>query len=95
MTLGARRIFRITLIVAACNFALFYGIALAIGGDAFNGKAEGGHYYLGGHGHLTEVSSVTYWYSFTHAISVFCTHGAALVIGLASAGFGPRGEGNQ
>jgi len=45
------------LLVAAVNFTAFFVAALALGGDAINGKAEGGRYYLSHHGKYTEVVS--------------------------------------
>lgn len=59
--------------IAILNFLLFFVIAWLIGGDAVNGKAEGGHYYLANHGQLTEVSYFVYMYSKLHVYSVFIT----------------------
>jgi hypothetical protein len=84
-----------TVIAAVINFALFALIAFVIGGDAVNGKREGGRYYLALRSQYTEVSAWLYWYSFIHVIFVFCTHIAAIVIGLAYTDFGPRGAGNR
>lgn len=95
MSPKSKRIFYSTLIIAAVNFALFFLIALAIGGDAVNGKTEGGKYYLANHGKYTEVSPVLYWYSFIHVITVLCTHVAALVVGLALGSSARRGEANR
>lgn len=45
-----------------------------------NGKIEGGHYYLGEHGHFTEVSRQVYTYSRNHAQFMILTHGLAFVV---------------
>lgn len=63
------------------NFVAFVIVAVAIGGDAVNGKAVGGHYYLASHGKLTEVSEAVYTYSLWHVRSVFVTHPLAMLTG--------------
>ena len=70
-----------TVLGVACmaNFAVFFIVALAIGGDAFNGKAEGGRYFLANHGKLTEVSRAVYDYSRYHTMSLFITHPLAFL----------------
>jgi hypothetical protein len=54
-------------IVAGGNFALFAVITFASGGDALNGEREGGRYFLGSHGHYTEVARSFYYFSYIHA----------------------------
>lgn len=49
-------------------------IAEQIGGDAVNGKAEGGKYFVANHGKYTEVSRETFEYSRRHVYSVWFTH---------------------
>lgn len=51
-----------------------------IGGDAINGYAEGGRYFLRAHGKATEVSQAVFTYSKWHAISVFVTVALAMAI---------------
>jgi hypothetical protein len=68
--------------IGIINFALFFVIALLIGGDALNGKVEAGHYYLGNHGKYTEVSFIVYAYSTFHTVSLFFTHPLAMIAGL-------------
>ena len=68
--------------IAIINFLLFFVIALLIGGDAVNGKAEGGHYYLANHGLLTEVSYLVFMYSKLHVYSLFITHPLGMLAGL-------------
>ena len=55
------------------NFAIYIGVGTVIGGDAFNGKVENGHYYVMWHGKYTEVSSAVWHYSRIHTISIFIT----------------------
>ena len=58
------------------NFIAFIAIALYIGGDAVNGKAESGHYYLFGYIYrlgskdYTEVTRDLFTYSQRHSYSV-------------------------
>lgn len=61
------------------NFTVYWFVALAIGGDAVNGKVVDGHYYLANHGHLTEVSRETFNYSLIHTRSIFVTHPLAFI----------------
>jgi hypothetical protein len=68
-------------IVAIVNFGAFVLIAESIGGDALNGHAVQGHYFLSNHGRLIEVSRATFEYSKWHAISLFVTHPLAIFIG--------------
>ena len=62
---------RVLLNLVMLNFALFFGVALALGGDAVNGTVRDGHYYLMNHGKYTEVSRAVFRYSMVHTISVF------------------------
>lgn len=78
--------FRYRCLLAVCglgvlNFVIFVIVAVAIGGDAVNGKAVGGHYYLASHGKLTEVSEAVYTYSLWHVRSLFVTHPLAILTG--------------
>ena len=58
------------------NFIVFMAIALYIGGDALNGKAESGHYYIFGYVYrsgikgYTEVTRDLFTYSQWHSYSV-------------------------
>ena len=70
MTHGERLLFW----TAIVNFFVFVAIAVALGGDAFNGTASDGHYYLMEHGIYTEVSRAIFIYSTIHALSLFVTH---------------------
>lgn len=55
--------------VAIVNFFVFVMALLYLGGDALNGRQEGGKYFLSQHGNLTEVSTLIFSYSKFHAIS--------------------------
>jgi hypothetical protein len=69
---------RVLCVIAILNFASFWIIAVVSGGDALNGKAEGGHYFLMSHGRYTEVSKAFFDYSAIHATSVWITHPAVI-----------------
>ena len=70
---------RVLLVIAAVNFTTFWIIAAISGGDALNGKLEGGRYFLCSHGRYTEVSHAFFRYSYVHAITVLMTHPAAIL----------------
>jgi hypothetical protein len=61
------------------NFIVFFVVAVVLGGDAINGKTDGGRYFLANHGRLTQVSRGIFEYSRYHAISLFITHPMALL----------------
>lgn len=69
-------------IVAIVNFVTYAVIASIIGGDAMNGYAAGGHYFLGNKGHFTEVSRGLWEYSKWHTVSIFVTHPLAFIVGV-------------
>jgi len=58
---------------------VFFVVALILGGDAMNGKAEGGKFFLANHGKLTEVSRETFVYSRYHVLSLLITHPIAFL----------------
>jgi hypothetical protein len=83
--------------VAVVNFITFVVLSLAWGGDALNGKAAGGRFYLGHKGRFVEVSEARWRASRAHAISVLITHPLAVVVGglllnYAAGGAPPRGR---
>jgi hypothetical protein len=53
------------------NFALFIIISAFLGGSAGNGIVRSGHYYVGAHGKITEVSERIYRFSQIHEYSTF------------------------
>ena len=62
--------------------AIFFVVAMFIGGDAVNGFARDGHYYLSNKGHLTEVGQSLFMYSKWHVYSLLVTHPLGLICGL-------------
>jgi hypothetical protein len=56
------------------NFFAALALAMFLGGDAFQGRVEDGHYWLGYKGRYQEVSAGTYWFSRLQLFSVFITH---------------------
>lgn len=65
---------RAIIALALVNFVSYVLIAAQLGGDAINGLARDGHYYLMSHGAYTEVSETVFTYSRWHAYSLWCTH---------------------
>jgi hypothetical protein len=78
--------------LAVINFLTFMAIASYLGGDAFSGKVEDGHYYVASHGHYTEVSHVVYLYSKLHVLSIVVTHPLPLIIALMPSRNAARSE---
>ena len=68
--------------IAILNFFSFVLIAGLLGGDALNGQGQAGHYFLGNHGKLTEVTRSIFVYSMIHARSLFVTHPLGIIAGL-------------
>lgn len=64
---------RILIVVAAVNFLSFLMIAMYLHGDALNGYASNGHYFLSAKGSDTEVSRGIFLYSKIHGLSMICT----------------------
>jgi hypothetical protein len=77
-------------LLAVVNFIAFNAVAMMIGGDALNGKIEGGHFFLSDHGRLTEVSRSVFADSRWHAASIFLTHPVGILAALLSWLFGIR-----
>ena len=63
------------------NFIVFVVLSLAWGGDALNGTAQNGRFYLRNKRHLVEVSETRWQVSRAHAISVLVTHPLAIIGG--------------
>jgi hypothetical protein len=76
----AKLMFVPAFILAFVNFAVFIAMAIYLGGDALNGYARDGHYFLCSHGKNTEVTRVVRTYSYWHTISVFVTQGLVFVL---------------
>jgi len=84
------RVFPVFAVITIANFIAFGAISYYLGGDAVNGKAEGGRYYLfgvraehGGKGY-TEVSKAKFTYSKYHVYSIFITWPLLMVGGVVS-----------
>jgi hypothetical protein len=76
------------LFVGLLNSAIFLAMTWHLGGDALNGKASGGHYYLYGFQPKTgqkgysEVSEAVFRYSQWHAYSFLVTWGLMIMAGV-------------
>jgi hypothetical protein len=79
-----QNILRAILLIAMLNFFAFWYGALILGGDAGNGKEDGGRFFVGMHGKYTEVTEGVYRYSRFHGLSLWVTHPLAMVAGLIS-----------
>lgn len=80
----ARKVLNGIFFLGILNFLIFLAGTSYLGGDAFNGKQMDGKYFVGSHGKLTEVSQSVFMYSRLHVLSLFITHPAAVLAGLAS-----------
>ena len=75
--------------VRMLNFLIFVAGAIYLGGDAVNGKVEGGHYYLfgsrseSGRKVYTEVTKPVFTYSRWHVYSIFVTWPLVMAAGFA------------
>jgi hypothetical protein len=63
------------------NFLIFGFVAQILGGDAVNGRAEEGRYFLADHGTLTQVSKATWLYSRFHVYGL-AIHFTILLVAL-------------
>jgi len=70
---------RILIVVGMLNFFTFIAGITRFGGDALNGYARDGHYFLGSKGSYTEVSREVWQYSYYHGTSVSITHPLMIV----------------
>ena len=66
-------------VLGVVNFCAYCIVGMMLGGDAFNGHQESGHYFLSSHGTLTEVPHAVYLYSLIHTFTVFVTHPLAML----------------
>jgi hypothetical protein len=75
--------------IGVLNFVVFGIVATHLGGDAVNGKVEGGHYYLfgvrtqAGQKVYTEVSESVFTYSKWHVYSIWVTWPLVMAAGFA------------
>jgi hypothetical protein len=83
------KICNLVIAVGLLNFMIFAAGAIYLGGDAVNGKAEGGRYYLfgvraeAGRKVYTEVSEPVFAYSKWHVYSLFVTWPLVMAAGFA------------
>jgi hypothetical protein len=84
VTASRRWLWNTLAVIGLLNFAVIFLVANWLGGDAVNGKEEGGRYYLANHGKLTEVTHAVWSYSRAHVYSVFVTHPIAMFAGFMS-----------
>jgi hypothetical protein len=80
-----RKLANILFDVGLTNFVVFWFVAVAIGGDAWNGKISGSHHYVCLNGRYTEVSRRLGWFSCYHTTSVVITFPLG-IIALSMAG---------
>jgi hypothetical protein len=59
--------------IGGVNFLAFCAIGIAVGGDAYGGKVEGGRYYLNMNGRFTECSRAAWNCRRAHLRSLFVT----------------------
>jgi hypothetical protein len=93
----SRRLCDVAVIVGLLDFLLFLAGAFYFGGDAWNGKAEAGRYFLweyhnGTKGYI-EVTKAVFDYSMWHVYSVMVTWPLMLLAGFASSRIKRRSDG--
>ena len=76
-----RRLCILIFLFGLANFLVFVIAAIWLRGDALNGHAVDGRYFLASHGQLTEVDRAVFVYSEWHARSLFVTHPLAMIAG--------------
>ena len=90
----------LVIFVGILNFLIFVAGAIYLGGDAVNGKVEGGRYYLfgvraeSGRKVYTEVSEPVFTYSKWHVYSLLVTWPLVMAAGFASNGYKKRLSGS-
>ena len=77
-----KRFTRIVSQLWIANFAVYVCVAIWLGGDAFNGHSESGHYFVAMHGHLTEVSRGVFEFSRWYTYILFAHFAVALLFGV-------------
>ena len=91
---------RAMIAVGLLNFVIFVAVSLYLGGDAVNGKVEGGHYYLHGYSvrsgekEYTKVSERVFTYSKWHVYSVLITWPLMMAAGFVANRITKRSEGS-
>jgi hypothetical protein len=77
------------IVVGFVNFFAFIAISSALGGDALNGYARDGHYYVASHGSYTEVSQTVWTLNRIHALLTMLSW-PAVMLAMASWCFATR-----
>ena len=77
-----KRFTRIVSLLWIANFAVYVGVAIWLGGDAFNGHSDAGRYFLAMRGHLTEVSRGVFQFSRWYTYILFAHFAVAFVFGV-------------
>ncbi|MBX9628659.1 MAG: hypothetical protein K2X82_32985 [Gemmataceae bacterium] len=88
----ARRVGLVLGVVALANFAAFFVHTYAIGGDPWNGKREGGRFYVGDHGRYTEVTERRWRLAEVHTVAFLATHGLCVLVGAPLAIYARRAD---
>ena len=63
---------RIAIGLVVGNFLTFMAMSTYFGGDAFNGYAQAGHYFVCAHGSCREVSLSVWRFSYWHGVTAIC-----------------------
>jgi hypothetical protein len=75
--------------ISVVNFVIFEAVAGFVGGRATHGKVEDGRFYVGNHGHYTEVTKKFFDYSQTHGTWTFRSFlvslGSGVLLGIRKA----------
>jgi hypothetical protein len=71
------------------NFAAFLLGVAVVGGDAANGYAEGGRYFLSFKGEITEVTRAVCVYSYVHLLSLLPTAALSIFAAISCPGGRP------
>ena len=71
MTRLLEKVAGIVVLLSLVNVFAAAIVAATLGGHAYRGKVEGGHYYFGHPGHLREVPHWVWTYSRIHMASMF------------------------
>jgi hypothetical protein len=74
-----RRLLLILAGLCLANFIVYTAVAIHLGGDAINGYAKGGQYFVVSRGRATEVSEAIFEYNRWHTYSVWLTHPLGMI----------------
>lgn len=94
------KVCNLVIAVGVLNFILFGAVATYLGGDAVNGKVEGGRYYLrgvrieSGRKVYTEVSEPVFTYSRWHVYSLLATWPLVMAASFAASRYKKRLSGS-